>query len=103
MIKMRDQLISVIIADRPYRVSVKSEEEEQRFREAGKLIKEKMTEYAQAYSFRDTQDILAILALQFVVESLTMSNSLQDRPKLLEQLTLIEQLLDDCLKEANAH
>ncbi|HAJ98938.1 MAG TPA: hypothetical protein DCM62_02825 [Bacteroidales bacterium] len=100
---MRDQLISVIIADRPYRVSVKSEEEEQRFREAGKLIKEKMTEYAQAYSFRDTQDILAILALQFVVESLTMSNSLQDRPKLLEQLTLIEQLLDDCLKEANAH
>jgi len=100
---MRDQLISVIIADRPYRVSVKSEEEEQRFREAGKLIKEKMTEYAQAYSFRDNQDILAILALQFVVESLTMSNSLQDRPKLLEQLTLIEQLLDDCLKEANAH
>lgn len=97
---MREQLISVIIADRPYRVRVKSEEEEQRFREAGKLIKEKMAEYANAYSFRDSQDILAILALQFVVESLQLSNMLQYRPVLMEQLSSVEKVLDQCLQES---
>ena len=97
---MKEQLISVIIADRPYRVSIRSEDEEQKFREAAKLIKEKVTEYAKAYSFRDTQDLLAIVALQFAAESLNLSNKLQSRPILMDQLALIEQVLDDYLKES---
>lgn len=100
MYTMREQLISVIIADRPYRVSVNSEEEEQRFREAGKLIKEKMAEYAKAYSFRDSQDVLAILALQFAVESLNLSNMLLYRPVFMEQLSSVEKVLDQCLQES---
>jgi cell division protein ZapA (FtsZ GTPase activity inhibitor) len=97
---MKEQLISVIIAERPYRLSVKSEEEEQIFREAGRLIREKMTEYGSTYAFRDKQDLLAMVTLQFAVESLSVKNKAENQAQLNEKLLKLERILDDHLKES---
>ena len=97
---MKEQLISVIIAERPYRLSVKSEEEEQLFREAGRLIREKMTEYGSVYAFRDKQDLLAMVTLQFAVESLGVKEVSNGQTLLAEKLQKLERILDDHLKES---
>lgn len=97
---MKEQLISVIIAERPYRLSVKSEEEEQLFREAGRLIREKMTEYGSAYAFRDKQDLLAMVTLQFAVESLKVSLAKEGQSLLEQKLTKLERILDDQLNDS---
>lgn len=97
---MKEQLISVIIAERPYRLSVKNEEEEQLFREAGRLIREKMTEYGSVYAFRDKQDLLAMVTLQFAVESLGVKQVAGGQEVLKEKLLKLERILDEHLKES---
>ncbi len=96
---MRDQLISVIIAERPYRLTVSSEEEEETFRKAAKLVEEKMKSYASNYAFRDKQDLLAMVNLQFAVEFLRLHNTLQGQNVIKEQLKEVDNLLDHSLTE----
>ncbi len=96
---MRDQLISVIIAERPYRLTVSSEGEEEVFRKAAKLVDEKMKRYASNYAFRDKQDLLAMVNLQFAVEFLRLSNTLEGQHTIKEQLNNVDRLLDECLAE----
>ncbi len=93
----KEQLISVIIAERPYRLSISSEEEEQLFRESGKLIEERIKEYASNFAFRDKQDLLAMVTLQFAVEILKLETIAQNHEVLKQQLTGIDRLLDESL------
>ena len=97
---MKEQLISVIIADRPYRLSVKNEEEEQTFRAAGQVIREKMNEYGSAYAYRDKQDLLAMVTLQFAVDSLNVKQKAESQKSLIDKLDALERILDDHLKES---
>lgn len=94
---MTDQLISVIIAERPYRLRVSSEREEEIYRKAAKLVDEKMQQYAKNFSFRDKQDLLAMVNLQFAVDILRLDNTAKDHANLLDQLKSVEKLLDECL------
>jgi cell division protein ZapA len=66
-----DQLINinVIIADRPYRLKIKPDEEEQ-IRKAAKLVHEKVKEFQNTYEAKDKQDYLAMASIIFAVESL---------------------------------
>ncbi len=98
---MRDQLISVIIAERPYRLTVSSEGEEEVFRKAATLVDEKMQKYATNYAFRDKQDLLAMVNLQFAVEYLRLESTLQGQQKLKEQLKDVDKLLEECLLEVS--
>lgn len=95
---MREQLISVIIAERPYRLAVKSEREEQVFRAAASLINEKMKEYGTNFAFRDKQDLLAMVSLQFAVEILRYEDTAEGQTKLKEQLEQLDRILDESLK-----
>ena len=95
---MREQLISVIIADRPYRLSVTSEHGEQVFRQAGKTISEKMQEYASNYAFRDKQDLLAMVSLQLAVEMIQQEHISQRHAQLKEQLENLDRTLDASLE-----
>ncbi|MBX2844644.1 MAG: cell division protein ZapA [Saprospiraceae bacterium] len=61
--------ISVTIADRPYRLKVKPEEEAN-VREAAKMINDKITEYSNAYHANDKQDYLAMVALLYTSENI---------------------------------
>ncbi len=94
---MTDQLISVIIAERPYRLRVSGEREEEIYRKAAKLVDEKMQQYAKNFSFRDKQDLLAMVNLQFAVDILRLDNTAKDHANLLDQLKSVEKLLDECM------
>ncbi len=96
---MRDQLISVIIAERPYRLTINSEAEEEVFRKAAKLVDDKMQDYARNYAFRDKQDLLAMVNLQFAVEYLRLNNTASEQHVLREKLNEVDRLLDESLLE----
>ncbi|NBC83590.1 MAG: cell division protein ZapA [Bacteroidetes bacterium] len=67
---MEDKLsIKVNVADRYYPLKIERKDEE-RIRKAAKLINEKVLQYKQRYSDKDTQDFLAMAALQFVIKAI---------------------------------
>lgn len=96
---MKEQHISVIIADRPYRLKVSSETEEIEFRRAGDLINEKIKEYASHFAFRDKQDLLAMVVLQFAVDVVKSEESTNYQHELGKKLSEMEKMLDDYLKK----
>jgi cell division protein ZapA (FtsZ GTPase activity inhibitor) len=98
-ILMKEQHISVIIADRPYRLKVLGEKEEEQCRKAKDLINSKMKDYADNFAFRDKQDLLAMVALQFAVDVVKSEELSQFSEKLNERLSKIDTLLDDYLNE----
>ena len=95
---MRDQLISVIIAERPYRLTISNEKEEEVFRRSAGLVDEKIKEYARNFAFRDNQDLLAMVSLQFAVEYLRLESTVSDKGNLKGRLKEVDLLLDKCLE-----
>lgn len=64
---MDDKLsIRVNVADRYYPLKVERENEE-KIRKAARMINEKVLQYKQRYSDKDTQDFLAMASLQYVI------------------------------------
>jgi cell division protein ZapA (FtsZ GTPase activity inhibitor) len=61
---MDELSISVLVADRPYKLVVEKDYEEL-FRKAAKLIDKKIKEYSSNYAFKDKQDLLAMVALDY--------------------------------------
>ncbi len=96
---MRDQLISVIIAERPYRLTVSSEAEEEVFRRSATLVNDKLKEYAKNFAFRDKQDLLAMVSLQFAVEYLRLEGTAGKQDELTGKLKEVEKLLNSSLEE----
>ncbi|MBK7731453.1 MAG: cell division protein ZapA [Bacteroidales bacterium] len=91
---MDDKLsIRVNVADRYYPLKVESESEE-RIRKAARMINEKVLQYKQRYIDKDTQDFLAMAALQYVIrltelEEMEEDSSLEDGLKeLTEKINL---------------
>ena len=72
---MGDDLISikVLIGGRSYPLRVNWKNEEQ-VRKAAKLINTKLEKYMDTVSFKDHQDLLAFVALDFAVDSLKLEN-----------------------------
>ncbi|HPA86854.1 MAG TPA: cell division protein ZapA [Bacteroidales bacterium] len=65
---MDDKLsIRVNVADRYYPLKVERENEE-KIRKAARMINEKVLQYKQRYSDKDTQDFLAMASLQYVIK-----------------------------------
>ena len=94
---MKVQHISVIIADRPYRLRVGSEEEEIIVREAAKVINTKMKEYGSHFAYKDKQDLLAMVALQNAVDVEKARKSGDYQKQMEDQLKNLENLLDHYL------
>jgi len=90
---MEEQSITVTIADRPYKLTVKREDEEI-FREATKYINDRLKSYAANFSFKDKQDLLAMVALQYTTNSLRNERVLAFRDKeLAEKLAHLNNML----------
>jgi cell division protein ZapA (FtsZ GTPase activity inhibitor) len=65
---MDDKLsIRVNVADRFYPLKIERKDEET-IRKAAKLINDRVQVYKQHYADKDTQDFLAMAALQFVIK-----------------------------------
>ena len=91
---MDEQSISVTIADRPYKLTVKREDEEI-FREATKYINDRLKSYAANFSFKDRQDLLAMVALQYTTNALRNERILAFRDKeMVGKLQELNTLLD---------
>ncbi|MEI6696990.1 MAG: cell division protein ZapA [Bacteroidota bacterium] len=90
---MEEISITVRIADRQYKLTIEKEEEEV-FRKATKLLAEKLMEYAQNYAFKDKQDLMALVALQYTTSSLKFEEqaSFKDN-ELLKRLSEIDNAL----------
>lgn len=73
---MSEFTISVKIADRPYRLTIKREDEE-RIRKAANDINEKVKQYSENFAFNDKQDLLAMVALE------ERSSSMMNNEKLI--------------------
>jgi hypothetical protein len=88
-----DILISVDIAGRIYKVRVKRDEEEV-FRNAVETVKTNIKEYANIYSYKDKQDLLAMVLLQYVTSYMKIKDdNLFGNKQLIEKLEEINSIL----------
>ena len=94
---MEDKLsIRINIADRYYPLKIERKDEE-KIRLAAKQINEKVIQYKQRYSDKDTQDFLAMAALQFVIKSIDAEVKGEISP-VLEGIDEINKELDSIIK-----
>ncbi len=91
---MGELSIKIKIAEREYPMRV-SEKEEEHLRLAGRIINDKLKSYGQKFGIDDKQDLLAMTALEAIVEKLKADSHInQDQSNVSEFLTEIEHLLD---------
>ena len=88
--------IKVNIADRYYPLKIERKDEE-KIRKAAKLINEKIIQYKQRYLDKDTQDFLAMAALQFVSKVLELEEKF-DTGLMEQQVKELDQELEEYLK-----
>ncbi len=88
--------IKVQIAERFYPLKVKRQDEE-KIRKASKMINDKVLQYKQRYTDKDTQDFMAMAALQFVINLIDCEQQ-QNVVSLEEELGVLSSELDDLLK-----
>ena len=94
---MDDKLsIKVNVADRYYPLKIESKDEE-KIRKAARLINEKVLQYKQRYLDKDSQDFLAMAALQFVTRIIELEDRLDISP-LEQKLQELNEELEEYLK-----
>lgn len=97
---MMDELlnVTVIVADRPYRLKIKPEEEEN-VRRAAKLVNQKVKDFQKSYAAKDKQDYLAMSALMYAVETFKDEGKVQvDESAFTQTLDRLDESLTDFLQ-----
>ncbi|MBC8487301.1 MAG: cell division protein ZapA [Bacteroidetes bacterium] len=95
---MDELTISVIIADRPYRLTIKRDEEET-IRRAANKINKTIKHYSENYAFNDKQDLLAMVALENTTNALRHEDKLIKSDETISaKLSEIDLILSDNLK-----
>ncbi|HNX43192.1 MAG TPA: cell division protein ZapA [Bacteroidales bacterium] len=97
---MADEIaITLTIASRPYRLFVRREEEEA-IRRAAKQVEEQIGHYAENFSYNDTQDLLAMVALHFsITGQAAETEAAFTSDKLYDTLAKIDAVLTETLKD----
>jgi len=88
--------IKVQIAERFYPLKIKQQDEE-KIRKAANLINDKVLQYKQRYTDKDSQDFMAMAALQFVINLLDCEQQ-QNVVSLEKELGILSSELDELLK-----
>ena len=90
---MEELTITVNIADRPYRLKIKREEEDS-IRKAVREIDQRIREYANHFAFNDKQDLMAMVLLHYAstVEKLE-GDLLAAEGRVVNRLEKIEEIL----------
>ena len=98
---MEEFSISVIIAERPYKLTIAKNEEET-VRKAAKLINEKFKEFSKSYAYKDHQDLLAMIALQFTTQFLNLGKRISTKDMvIIEKLADIDEILTKVFEKKN--
>jgi len=94
---MSELSISLPVADRSYRLVIDKDHEEL-FRKAAKLIDKRMKEYSGSYAYKDKQDLLAMVALEYATGYLQYDRNRSDRENVWgERLKAMDRALDEQL------
>ena len=94
---MSELAISLNIADRPYRLVVEKDHEEF-FRKATRLIEKRIREYSTNYAYKDKQDLLAMVALEYATSFLQDEELLkQQESRWKTKLAEVDQVLTEYL------
>jgi len=83
--------INIKIDGRSYPLKVDRLEEE-KYRKAAKIINDIVLQYRQKYFTSDTQDFLAMTAIQFVAKSIDLEEQVDRSPFFDELMKLDEEL-----------
>lgn len=87
-------VISVNIAGRSYRLTVENETEEELIRKASSDINDKIKTFAESYSFKDNQDLLAMVGLEVTTKLLSKENmNSSQKQDILSNLKAIDSIL----------
>jgi len=90
---MDEFTITATIANRQYKLTIERKNEEY-VRGAIKTIENKIKEYSSMYSYKDFQDLLAMIALEFTTLALNYSDTNRKNDNLLEErLNTINEIL----------
>ena len=90
---MSDLAIKIRIADRDYPMRVAVADEE-RLRLAGRQLSERLREFREQYGIQDKQDLLAMVALATMADSLKVSKEKDGTDAdLTERLARLDELL----------
>ena len=87
--------INIKIDGRSYALKVEKENEE-KYRKAAKIINDIVLQYRQKYVTSDSQDVLAMTAIQFVLKSIELEEKV-DRSPLFDELKKLDEELGDYL------
>ena len=94
--------ISIMVADRPYKLVIDKEYEEL-FRKAAKLIDNRIKTYSNSYAYKDKQDLLAMVALDNMITLLQHERSSSEEEANLEKkLEELDSVLTQTLVEQSA-
>lgn len=95
---MEELTITVNIADRPYRLKIKREEEEV-IRKAVKEIEQRIREYSEHFAFNDKQDLMAMVLLHYAstVQKLE-GDLLSGENMVIKRLQQMEELITEHLE-----
>jgi cell division protein ZapA len=92
---MDELSISLPIAERSYRLAIDKDHEEL-FRRAAKLIDKRIRDYSTSYAYKDKQDLLAMVALEYATGYLKTDRLLSETEKQWQaKLVAIDQALDE--------
>ncbi len=96
---MKELSISLPVAERTYRLMIEKDHEEL-FRKAAKLIDKRIKDYSGSYAYKDKQDLVAMVALEYATSYLQDEQLLADRgTEWEEKLAEIDQALSAHLKD----
>jgi len=74
---MEQLSVKIKIVDREYPMKVRPEDEE-KIRNAGKVINERIKKYKEQFGLEDKQDLLAMVAFDSLVDLLNLENNISD-------------------------
>ncbi|MDD3875598.1 MAG: cell division protein ZapA [Bacteroidales bacterium] len=91
---MNEITINVSIADRPYKITIKRDDEEL-IRLAVKDINDKIKSFSQQYAFKDNQDLLAMAVLQISTDLFTQNRQIETETKVItDKITGISEKIE---------
>ncbi|MBO7277485.1 MAG: cell division protein ZapA [Bacteroidales bacterium] len=96
-----DVRIEIDIAGRKYKVNIK-DHDKGIFDKASEIVNETLKKYASMYSYKDNQDLLAMVLLQYMTSyiKIQQNNNTESRDKRIEnRLTELDKYLTEILNK----
>jgi cell division protein ZapA len=89
--------VTVIIADRSYRIRIQPKDEEV-LRKTIKTINEKIIEFKTQFAGKDMQDYVAMVLMWFATEQNAAAVQQVDKDNIASRLETLERMLEGTLK-----